>query len=96
LFFIHDHYVIISCHLLCIHDIYLVHVHAIGVPAGVTLLEFEGTYLEEQPPPVPEPQVQAPEGVLKEGVADYPDRQPCNFVKGKPRSIISLLISEIN
>jgi hypothetical protein len=33
--------------------------HAIGVPEGVTLLEFEGTYPEEQPPPVPEPQVQA-------------------------------------
>jgi hypothetical protein len=72
------------------------HVHAIGVPEGVTLLEFEGTCLEEQPSPVPEPQVQALEGVLKEEVVDCPDHQPCNYVKGKPRSIISLLISKIN
>jgi hypothetical protein len=28
--------------LLCIHDIHLVHMHAIGVPEGVTLLEFDG------------------------------------------------------
>jgi hypothetical protein len=68
--------------------------HAIGVPEGVTLLEFEGTYPEEQPP-TPEPQVQAPEGVHEEDVVDCPDHQPCNFVKGKSRSIISLLIFEI-
>jgi hypothetical protein len=70
--------------------------YAIGVPEGVTLLEFEGNCLEEQQPPTPEPQVQAPEGVPKEEVVDCPDHQPCNFVKGKPRNIISLLISEIN
>jgi hypothetical protein len=73
-----------------------VHVHAIGVPEGVTLLEFEGTCPEEQPPPVTEPQVKAPEGVPEEEVVDCPNHQPFNFVKGKPRSIISLLISEIN
>jgi hypothetical protein len=33
----HEHHVI----PLCIHDIYLVYMHAIGVPKGVTLLEFE-------------------------------------------------------
>jgi hypothetical protein len=70
-------------------------VHTIGVPEGVTLLEFEGTYPEEQPPSVPKLQVQASEGVL-EVVVDCPDHQPCNFVKGKPRSIISLLIFKIN
>jgi hypothetical protein len=31
-----------SSHSLCIHDIHLVHMHAIGVPKGVTLVEFEG------------------------------------------------------
>jgi hypothetical protein len=72
------------------------HVHAIGVPEGVTLLEFEGTCPEEQPPLVPKPQVQVPEGVPEEEVVDFPDHQPCNFVKGNPKSIISLLISEIN
>jgi hypothetical protein len=39
--------------------------------------------------------VQATEGVPKEEVVDCPDHQPCNFIKGKPRSIICLLISEI-
>jgi hypothetical protein len=38
-----------SCHSLCIHDIYLVHMHAIGVPEGVTLLEFEELSEEQQP-----------------------------------------------
>jgi hypothetical protein len=31
---------------LCIHEIYLC-IHTIGVPKGVTLLEFEGALLEE-------------------------------------------------
>jgi hypothetical protein len=65
------------------------------MPEGVTLLKFEGNCLEEQQPPMPKPQVQAPKGVPEEEVVDCPDHQPCNFVKGKPRSIISLLISEI-
>jgi hypothetical protein len=32
------------------------------------MLEFEGTCPEEQPPPVPEPQVQAPAGVVMKTV----------------------------
>jgi hypothetical protein len=32
--------------------------------------------------------------VLDDVIIDYPDHVPCNFVKGKPQSIISLLISE--
>jgi hypothetical protein len=46
----------------------------------------------------PEPgvqEVQATGEVLDEVVVDCPNHVPCNFVKGKPRSIISLLISEI-
>jgi hypothetical protein len=67
------------------------HRNAIGVQEGVTLLEFEPN-LEEQPP---EQEVQAPERAL-EGDMDFPDQMPCNFMKGKPWSIISLLISEIH
>jgi hypothetical protein len=39
-----------SCHpiLLCIHDINSMHMHAIGVPEGVTLVEFEGTCPNER------------------------------------------------
>jgi hypothetical protein len=50
-----------SLHLLCIHDIHLVHMHAIGVPEGVTLLEFEGLNSQEHPP-ADEEEVQALEG----------------------------------
>jgi hypothetical protein len=32
---------------LCIHEIYLC-IHALGVPEGVTLLEFEGAHQEEE------------------------------------------------
>jgi hypothetical protein len=82
--------------LLCIHDIYLVHIHAIGVPEGVTLLEFEGTCPEEPQKPTPEVQEVQPTGeVSHEVIVDCPNHVPCNFVKGKPRSIISLLLSEM-
>jgi hypothetical protein len=73
-----------SCHSLCIHDIYLVHIHAIGVPEGVTLLKFEGEYQEEQQP-TPEVQEVQPAGeVPDEVIIDCPDHVPFNFVKGKP------------
>jgi hypothetical protein len=65
--------------------------HAIGVPEGVTLLEFEKN-LEEQ---TSEQEVQTPEGVAEGDVVECPDHTPCNFMKGKPRSIINLLISEM-
>ena len=39
---------IITFHLFCIHDSHVVHMHAIGVPEGVTLLEFEQVLSEEQ------------------------------------------------
>ena len=84
----HDHHVIIPCHLLCIYDIYLVHRHAIGFPEGVTLLKFEPSP-EEQPP---EQEVQAPEEAPEGDMVDCPDHTPYNFVKGKPWSIISLLV----
>jgi hypothetical protein len=75
-----------SCHSLCIHDIYLVHVHAIGVSEGVTLLEFEGACQEEQQQqPTPEVQeVQPAREVMKEVIVDCPDHMPCNLMKGKP------------
>jgi hypothetical protein len=66
--------------------------HAIGVSEGVTLLEFK-LNPEEQ---APEQEVQAPEEVPEGDVVDCPNHTPCNFMKGKPRSIISLLTSEIH
>jgi hypothetical protein len=64
--------------------------HAIGVSEGVTLLEFEDP--EEQ---TSEQEVQDPERAAEGDVVECPDHTPCNFVKGKPRSIISLLIFEM-
>ena len=85
---------IITFHLLCIHDSYDVHMHAIGVPEGVTLLEFEQGLPEEQQQ-VQEQEVQDPEGgVNEEELLQCPDHQPSSFLKGKPRSILSLLCTE--
>jgi hypothetical protein len=72
-----------------------VHIHAIGVPEGVTLLEFEEPNEEQQP--MPEVQEVQPSGEVpdEEVTVECPDHRPCNFVKGKLRSIISLLISEM-
>jgi hypothetical protein len=75
---------IMSFHLLCIHDTHFVHMHAIGVPEGVMLLEFE----QEQPV---EQEVPAAEGGANEDLPECPDHQPTSFLKGKPQSILSLL-----
>jgi hypothetical protein len=72
--------------------------HAIGVPEGVTLLEFDETSQEAPEVQQPEPEAQDMQLVVKElgdMVVECPDHKPCNFVKGKPRSIISLLIFEM-
>ena len=67
------------------------HMHAIGVPEGVTLLEFQPV-LPEEPQQAQEQEVQAPEeGANEEEVLECPDHQPSSFLKGKPRSILSLL-----
>ena len=60
--------------------------HAIGSPEGVTLLEFEPEHQEEQQA-AQEQVLQAEGGV---NVEDLPNHQPSSFLKGKPRSIISL------
>jgi hypothetical protein len=54
--------------------------HTIGVPEGVTLLEFEKNP-KEQPS---EQEVQAPEEAAEGDVVDCLDHTSCNFVKGKP------------
>ena len=64
--------------------IFILCIHAIGVPEGVTLLEFEGASQEE-------PEVQATdEAAAEEELPECPDHQPSSFLKGKPRSILSL------
>jgi hypothetical protein len=72
--------------------------HAIGVPEGVTLLEFNGASQEASKVQQPKPEAQEVQLAVEEPgdvVVECPDHKPCNFVKGKPRSIISLLIFEM-
>ena len=65
--------------------IFILHIHAIGVLKGVTLLEFKGANQEE------EPEVQEiDEAATEEELPECPDHRPSSFLKGKPRSILSL------
>jgi hypothetical protein len=64
---------------------------AIGVPEGVTLLEYEQEQPEEQQT-AQEQEVQVAEGeVNEEDLPECLDHQPALFLKGQPRSILSLL-----
>jgi hypothetical protein len=61
--------------------------HAIGVPEGVTLLEFNGTSQEAPEVQQLEPEAQEVQLTvmeLGEVVVECSDHKPCNFVKGKP------------
>ena len=65
------------------------HIHAIGATEEITLVELDVDPKEENQ------EVQHQE-VLREGepkvdhLLECPDHQPATFVKGKPRSILSL------
>jgi hypothetical protein len=63
-------------------------IHAIGVPEGVTLLEFEGALLEDQEQPR-EPEEPAGEGVPEDELPKCPDHHPSSFLKGKPRCMLT-------
>jgi hypothetical protein len=58
--------------------------HAIGVPEGVTLLEFEEPSGEQQQPTLEVQEVQPSREVPHEVAVECPDHRLCNFVKGKP------------
>ena len=67
--------------------IFILHIHAIGVPEGVTLLEFEGASQEKEQPE--EPKVQATdEAATEEELPECPDHRPSSFLKGKPRCML--------
>ena len=61
----------------------------IGSPEGVTLLEFE----EEAEDNQGTPQTTAPkeEEPATDELSERPDHRPTLFLKGKPRTILSLL-----
>jgi hypothetical protein len=64
--------------------------HAIGSPEGVTLLELKPEQQEEWQA-AQEQEVQAEGGANVEDLPECPDHQTSSFLKGKPRSILSLL-----
>jgi hypothetical protein len=76
---------------LCIHKIYLC-IHTIGVPEGVTLLEFEGAHQEEEQEQPEEPEVPTGEGVPEEELPECHDHRPTSFLKGKPRCMLTQLL----
>ena len=63
----------------------------LGSEEEITLLDFEEAEGGDQQE---NPQVAAPEGVEQnpEELPECPDHRPTSFLKGKPRSILSLLV----
>ena len=63
----------------------------LGSEEEITLLEFEEVEDEDQQE---DPQAAAPEGVEQnpEELPECPDHRPTSFLRGKPWSIISLLV----
>jgi hypothetical protein len=71
------------------HSWNLLCTHAIGVPEGITLLEFEQTVPEEV---LSQPEEQAEpigEGDAVEDLPECPDHKPSTFLKGKPRCMLN-------
>jgi hypothetical protein len=66
-------------------------IHAIVVPEGVTLLEFEGSIPEEVQEQPGEPEEAANEGNAIDELLECPDHRPSSFLKGKPRCILTQL-----
>ena len=76
-----------SYHYLCILVSYFVLMH-IGSPEGITLLEFEA---EEENQEAPQQIALESEEQAPEELPECPDHRPTSFLKGKPRSILTLL-----
>ena len=83
------------------HHFILVHMHAFAIPYAtfmhlgseeeITLLEFDEVEEGDQQE---NPQVTAPEGEEQnpKELLECPNHHPTSFLRGKPQSIISLLI----
>ena len=63
----------------------------LGLEEEITLLEFEEA---EEGNQQEDPQAAAPEGVEQnpEELPECPNHRPTSFLRGKPRSILSLLV----
>jgi hypothetical protein len=67
-------------------------IHAIGVPEGVTLLEFKGALPEEDQELPGEPKELASEESAVEELPECPDHRPSSFLKDKPRCMLTQLL----
>jgi hypothetical protein len=65
------------------------YIHAIGVPEGVTLLEFEGAIPEEDQEQTREPEDPTGEGVPVDDLPECPDHRPSSFLKVKPQCMLT-------
>jgi hypothetical protein len=66
-------------------------IHAIGVPEGVTLLEFEGSILEEVQEQPGESEEAVNEGNAIDELPKCPDHRPSSFLKGELRCMLTQL-----
>jgi hypothetical protein len=66
-------------------------IHAIGIPEGVTHLEFEGTIPEEDQEKPGELKESASEGHAIDELPECPDHRPSSFLKGKPQCMLTQL-----
>jgi hypothetical protein len=66
-------------------------IHAIGVPEGVTLLEFKETILEEVQEQPGEPEEAANEGHAINELPECLNHRPSSFLKGKPWCMLTHL-----
>ena len=84
----YHHTIVVSMYAFAISYAILMH---LGSTEEITLLEFnEGEEGDQQEIP----QAAAPEGEEQspEDLPECPDHRPTSFLKGKPRSILSLLV----
>jgi hypothetical protein len=63
--------------------------HAIGVPEGVTLLEFEQVISEEVQDQPEQPEEPTGDEAPAEDLPECPDHRPSTFLKGKPRCMLN-------
>jgi hypothetical protein len=79
---------------MCIHSYasikFILCIHAIDVPEGVTLLEFEGANSEEEQEQPEEPEVLVSgEGPSEEELPACHDHRSSSFLKDKPRCMLT-------
>ena len=84
----HHHIILVGMHTFATP--YAIFMH-LGLEEEITLLEFDETEEGDQQE---NPQATAPEGEEQnpEELPECPDHRPTSFLKGKPRSILSLPI----